>query len=292
MEEIIDNFGVIIGRNMLKIYAGIVTYNPDIELLKKNINAIYNQVEEVVIIDNGSENLLKWKKELELKYVRITIISNNQNCGIAKALNQICCFGLKKSYNWVLTLDQDSISPDNLVRCMKENLDNNIAVIAPNIIYKNNEEYIDKSIKGCRDVEWVITSASLTNLLVWEKIKGFDELLFIDGVDRDFCIRANRSGYRIIKDYDICLLHELGNLKCRRYFGRTIYVTNHSKFRKYYMARNVIYLDKKLGLNFKFKYIFKLLLKTMLYENDKIKKIKAISKGIRDGFCLASNIKD
>ena len=159
MEEIIDNFGVIIGRNMLKIYAGIVTYNPDIELLKKNINAIYNQVEEVVIIDNGSENLLKWKKELELKYVRITIISNNQNCGIAKALNQICCFGLKKSYNWVLTLDQDSISPDNLVRCMKENLDNNIAVIAPNIIYKNNEEYIDKSIKGCRDVEWVITSA-------------------------------------------------------------------------------------------------------------------------------------
>ena len=43
---------------MEKIYAGIVTFNPDIERLKENVCAICIQVPEVVIFDNGSSNFV------------------------------------------------------------------------------------------------------------------------------------------------------------------------------------------------------------------------------------------
>lgn len=38
------------------ICAGIVTYNPDIQLLKQNIQSIQPQVQSIFIYDNGSSN--------------------------------------------------------------------------------------------------------------------------------------------------------------------------------------------------------------------------------------------
>ena len=39
-----------------KICAGIVLYNPEIDLLKKNIEAIADQVDCIYLFDNGSKN--------------------------------------------------------------------------------------------------------------------------------------------------------------------------------------------------------------------------------------------
>ena len=72
----------------IRICAGIVTYNPDIELLIKNINAISDQVNKVIIVDNGSINWNNWSNRILSKNVEI--IRNRNNDGIAKALNQIC----------------------------------------------------------------------------------------------------------------------------------------------------------------------------------------------------------
>ena len=40
----------------MRIYGGIITYQPDLFRLTENIKAIKNQVEKLVIIDNGSDN--------------------------------------------------------------------------------------------------------------------------------------------------------------------------------------------------------------------------------------------
>lgn len=266
---------------MSKICAGIVTYNPNINLLKQNLNSIINQVECVFIVDNASSNFDDIEN-IAAENNRIIITTNVENMGIAKALNQLCENALEKGFDWILTLDQDSISPANLVEMLARHINDYTAIIAPNIIYKNNESFSDAETNGIQTVEWVITSASLTNLKVWRLLDGFDEILFIDGVDRDYGIRATRAGYKIIKCYDVKLLHELGNLRCKKKFGRTIYVTNHSALRKYYMVRNAIYLDKKLELNMSKKYIVKLIIKTVLYEVDKIKKLEFVIKGIKD----------
>ena len=39
-----------------KLGAGIVLYNPEVELLKKNVDALYNQVDKLLLYDNGSSN--------------------------------------------------------------------------------------------------------------------------------------------------------------------------------------------------------------------------------------------
>ena len=42
----------------MKIVAGIILYNPDIDRLMDNISAISPQVESIIIIDNNSINII------------------------------------------------------------------------------------------------------------------------------------------------------------------------------------------------------------------------------------------
>ena len=69
------------------LFAGIVTFNPDIELLRKNIEAICAQVDLVIIVDNGSRNLEDIRPLADAHHCKL--IPNAQNEGIATALNQI-----------------------------------------------------------------------------------------------------------------------------------------------------------------------------------------------------------
>ena len=268
---------------MQKICAGIVTYHPQIRDLRKNILSIFKQVDKIIIVDNGSDNFDLISYCIAEISSKICILRNLKNAGIAKALNQLCEYAEKNGYNWILTLDQDTCCPEKLICEFLKYKADDVSIISPNIIYRHNESYADYSSRGIQEVDWTITSGSFTNIKAWRSVDGFDEKLFIDAVDRDFGIRVKRKGYRILKDYNIAIFHELGNLKCRKIFGRTIYVTNHSKIRKYYMTRNAIYLDKKLGIHYSAVYILKLVLKTLMFEEKKMSKLGAIMKGFSDG---------
>lgn len=41
----------------MRVLAGIVLYNPEIGRLQENIDAIYQQVDTVLLIENGSSNI-------------------------------------------------------------------------------------------------------------------------------------------------------------------------------------------------------------------------------------------
>lgn len=266
----------------MNVIAGIVTFNPNIDKLKENLSSVISQVDKIVIADNGSANVVEIEKLID-KYDGLQVINNKKNLGIATALNQLCHYGEENGYQWILTLDQDSVCPHDLLEHLEVGIKPNTAIIAPNILYRNNVKYAERGKTGVYEVDWVITSASLTNLNAWKQINGFDETLFIDGVDKDFCFRARIAGYVILKCYDVNLLHELGNLKCIKIFGKVIYVTHHSARRKYYMARNVIYLDKKFGTREAFRSIIKLIAKTVVFERQKLDKTNQILGGVKDG---------
>lgn len=268
---------------MIKCIAGIVSYNPDIQKLKDAIYSIAYQVHEVVVVDNGSNNVDEICAVIAQLQENITLIKNIKNLGIAAALNQIMTFARDNGYDWAITLDQDSICPNNLIDVQGCYIDENVAVIAPYIEYKGNEEYYHNDHK-VHEVSWVITSASLTNVHVWSEIDGFDEALFIDGVDEDFCIRAGIRGYKIIKNNNAVIIHELGNLRCKKILGKTIHITNHNPKRIYYMVRNCIYLDKKLRTNRSLEETIKIIIKVILFEDNKIAKLHNIYLAIIDGY--------
>ena len=269
-----------------KISAGIVLYNPDIETLRQNIDAIINKVKLLILVDNGSGNIDDVTLILS---DNIVLIKNPQNKGIAAALNQICEYSLDNGFEWTLTLDQDSVVPDNIVdEFSKFATLEKAGMLAPIMCdrnrgdsKRNNNPSMVSEIKEC------ITSGSMINLNVWNEIGRFDEELFIDGVDFDICYRIIQNGYKILQVNNVYLSHEIGRMEKHKFLYFSFYVKNHSAFRKYYIARNTVYLARKQHnvkkiVKSQFQ-ILKLLILTLLYEDDKKNKGKKIIKGNWDG---------
>lgn len=207
---------------------------------------------------------------------------------MAKALNLFFAYAAKRGFKWVFTLDQDSICSSRLLHHLGKYAMEDVAVVGPNVIYKGNEAFRCPVFEKTKRVPWVITSGSLTNIDAWNHIGDFDEKLFIDGVDKDFCLRAERENYAVYKDYGVWILHALGNLRCQKVAGRVIYVTNHEPWRVYYMVRNAVYLDAKLGLREGRADICKIMIKILLFEKKKLSKLGAVLHGIADGVSISA----
>lgn len=274
---------------MKKIAAGIVLYNPDLTVLNENIDSIVNQVDYIVMVDNNSkDNLIEDIKERYKEYKNFYYIVNYENLGISGALNQIIEFCSKKDIEWVLTLDQDSICPLNLIKTYKRYTEMpDVAIITPAITDRNLINEGEKSTKKYIFVDRCLTSAALTNVRICKEVKCFDEKMFIDFVDFDYCYTLKENGYKIIKTYEVNLLHQLGDLEVYTILNKKIFVSNHNSLRKYYYLRNAIYCYKKhkklMGLNILLRIIGKIYIKTIIFEDDKLKKIISMNKGIVDG---------
>lgn len=268
------------------ITAGIATFNPDLDRLKENVNAILLQVDRVIIFDNGSEN----QESIEQEYQqRATIIKSEKNVGIAAALNGLMKKSVELGASWMLSLDQDSVCPQNFCEQMRTYLykEDNFGIVAPVIVDRNvgivghNPEKEYKSVRTC------ITSGAFTKAKVWQEIGGYDESMFIDSVDFEFCYRVRKAGYKVIQVRNVQLLHEIGNSEKRKFLFWTIDVKNHSAFRKYYIARNNVYYPLKHHLWVRFIRgnirNIELLITVILYENDKRIKIKKLISGWKNG---------
>lgn len=279
---------------MCKVAAIIVSYNPDSNLFD-SINLLLNQVEKVIIVDNGS-------KEKYVKYIKsinedkIEIILNKENLGIATALNIGVRKALKNGYEWILTMDQDSkASPDmvkkmfNVYNSINREERKDILSIFPNFVDERIQSIEENSnMNSYEYVDADITSGNLLRKEVFEKVGFFDDSLFIDLVDTDFCMRLNEKGIKMIKIRDAVLYHSLGESKTIKGILGSFNTSNHSALRRYYMTRNRFYIwEKYKGLNSftlnRDKKLFKKeFVKIILGEKDKVNKIKMVLRGYKD----------
>ena len=114
------------------------------------------------------------------------------------------------------------------------------------------------------------------------------EELFIDMVDYDFCLKARLNKYNIVTSEKALLMHELGNIKSKKIFNKEIKYTNHSPIRRYYITRNrrILHFMYKQYFNEFLKkeltYSKKEMIKVILFEKQKIEKIKMYFKAIVD----------
>ena len=124
-------------------------------------------------------------------------------------------------------------------------------------------------------------------LKLYEKIGGFKEWLFIDGVDIAYCYDGNRLGYHIDRINNVCIDHSLGDIKIHKILWKTFLCTNHNYIRKYYMQRNYRYLRemyKDDGYDFSnMPVAFKgIIFRIIFFEDDKLRKLKNVIRGKRD----------
>lgn len=278
----------------VSILCGIVSYNPDLKRLEENIDAIFPQVDEILIIDNGSHNVNQLSDFLNKYNKRILLRKFKRNRGIAAALNYIMEFAISNKYDWALTLDQDSICCKDLIARYIKYTDNvSIGILTCNIIDRNfSENHISDS--SAEEIPMCITSASLMRTYVYEKISGYEDRMFIDWVDFDICLQVRKVGYKVVRlNYD-GVLHEVGKGKNVNFLGKSYISYNHPVFRQYYMARNHFYLVKKhpeyISLKNEIKKEIRFWMIIMLFEKNRCDKLKARMRGIKDA--IKMNPKD
>lgn len=274
------------------IIAGIVTYNPDLSRLEDNIKSIQEQVDKVVVFDNNSKNFSVLKELLE-RY-QIELIRSKTNIGLGAALNTIFKKAIKEGAVWVVTLDQDSICQRDYIHKASRIMDDNrVGIVVPIIVDHNLKQTevfeSDKTsiLKKC------ITSASIVRASVYELVGGYDDYMFVDYVDFDFSIRVTLSGYKIICIHNSILNHELGKSTTKKILFWSFRYTEHDARREYLIARNIIiYINrywKYINVTRDMLSICKHFVLVTAYDSNKKEKIKALCKGIRDGFRYKGN---
>lgn len=282
----------------VKILGQIVLYNPEMDRLIQNIYAIVLQVDYLYLFDNGSENISEVEQFLstfEFKE-RIYLYKSGKNNGIARALNAGMKYALKNGYAWILTLDQDSVFPENGIQIYKKYMKkaSDVAIFTP-YIYDRNLKVENKTLKKFEYIDKAITSGALTNVEILKKLNGYEEWLFIDKVDYEFSWRVINAGYKIMQINEVNLLHELANCQFHYFFNHKFIVYNYSPFRLYYQVRNQLYLDYKYGKKYlqlrNIRRQCHLIVIILFYEQDKKNKIKAVLKGGRDAYKLLKKLK-
>lgn len=290
----------------MNISAGIVLFNPNVALLKKNVDALYTQVDKILLYNNGSQNF-ETVKNVFADYSNVIFKDGKENKGIAFALNKILDWADNEQYDWVLTMDQDSVCANNLIQEYSAHLnDKNIALLCPFIL--NNGKYTlneYKKLKLTETTEIVdpvkcITSGCLTNVKIAKKVRGFNNALFIDCVDFDLNCKVLEAGYRILQVNSTYLIQKMGKGKKIRLFDKLQHLTGIRLFRRakaiavypdnrlYYYARNTRYLRKTYrnhGKRTSFSFVFIYYIYFSIFyplDRSRIKMWKAMIKGFRD----------
>lgn len=265
--------------------AGIVTlYNPT-ENEINNILSYIDNLEILYIIDNteGESNIDRIPNSNKIQYM-----FNNENIGVAKALNIGAQKAIHDGYKWLLTMDQDTTFKPGVFEKMKEVIISKdmskYGIITPwhktKIMNKKPETEFDNP-------DDVMTSGNIINLDVYRKIGGFKDWLFIDGIDIEYCLNLRSNGYKILRINSIEIEHNLGDLFYKKIGKRLYFCSNHNAIRRYYIIRNYHYIYD-IYYNFCPEYCKNLtkqrhnIIGVILFEKGKYKKIRNYIRGLRD----------
>ena len=235
----------------MKIAACVILYNTE-KSIKQNIDSYINYVEKVYIIDNSAVSTVRQLYPLAGNS-KIVFIHNGKNEGIAKRLNQACELAINEGFEYLLTMDQDSyfdgLAIRNYFNCI-EAFPNKTNISMFGI---NHEETTSNMDCAYAKTSFLITSGSVVNLNAYKHIGPFDENLFIDFVDTEYCFRSILKGFEIIQLPGIFMHHSLGetfekrSLKSLKKTKRSF----HSALRLYYMTRNYFYINSKYKQQFR-----------------------------------------
>jgi len=235
----------------------IVTYHPEMNILTKVIESMFEQVRKIYIVDNTPGKA----KELEqFRNEKVEIIYLGKNKGIAYAQN----IGIKKSLednsDYIVLSDQDTIYPKNYIKKMLNDLNlypekDKVVAIAPmyfdntknkrNFMMRFNSFGFETKFypdSGIHQISCAIASGLIIFSANFLKVGFMNEDLFIDFVDTEWCWRAIKKGYQIIGNANILISHKLGD-KIKK-IGPIKFITR-SPIRYYYITRNSFYLATK-----------------------------------------------
>ncbi len=244
----------------MPVLAIVVTYHPDPGLLAEVLRSVAPQVEGLAIIENGSANALDIADLASLHAA--DVVSNNVNRGIAAAQNQGIDLARRSGFTRVLLLDQDTVLAPGVVADLSSQMDQlerdgcKVAAIGPAYHEVNSRRrtraYRSSGMRVLRisldaatgpvASDFIIASGSLIPVSVLDRVGSFNEDLFIDVVDTDWCFRARAAGYVSYISPTANVEHRLGAGTVR---VGPVRIAVHVPVRNYYWVRNALWLARQ-----------------------------------------------
>lgn len=292
----------------MRIIAGFVLFNPNKDRFEQSLRKALLLFDEIILFDNVGN-----QQRYEDIDDRVCYMTEGENKGLAHALISIMKMAKNRGADWVVTLDQDTILPDNLVSEFKKYSKlPKAAIIAPQVVDKRRPyQRVENCIQPFQEIEFAITSASFTNVEIYDRIGGFDEWLFIDFIDNDYCKRVKIEGFKIYRLNNVVIDQEFGKIELKspskvKFFlwlskvtknkniAKLTYNKSVSPTRVYFVHRNLLYLNKKFrnygGIGYEnffchsfLGFLFYFSLPSLVRGKQKCKIFKAIFKGLYDG---------
>lgn len=294
--------------------AVIVSYNPDLIILRKILASLTAQC-PIVIIDNGSsQSTLVSLGQLVQNMNSVELIKLPENLGIAQAQNTAIRHITENNtaVKYILTLDHDSIPPGDMINCLETTFETieeqgvRVAAVGPALydprdnsllkLHKMKLLFFPGKIKPDKiptkqlaiELDGLNSSGTLISVKAFGIICEFDSTLFIDHVETDWCFRARAKGFKLFATNKTRLTHHMGDDICYYWFFGKRSMPYRSPMRHYYLARNSILLQKRdyIPLSWKIFNIPKLLFTFIyfgFYNKHRSQQRKFILLGIRDG---------
>jgi rhamnosyltransferase len=279
------------------ICAAVVTYFPQPESAA-HLTALASQVGRLLIIDNGSSPETLQPIEAAARDVGATVLRLGSNFGIAKALNTGLQLARAQGFRWLATFDQDSHPSAAMLEEMGRALAaypdrDRVGLIAPVHVDRRagivvSDRRREESGPTWHVIRTTMSSGNLVNLEAALAVGGFDDSLFIDYVDNEFCLRLRRRGYRVLEASRAHLSHALGNMELRNFGLLRTGITHHVALRRYYITRNRLLLWRQYW-RFEPAWVLRDMRRFLsefagivFFEKDAAAKVRMTLRGIRD----------
>jgi rhamnosyltransferase len=276
------------------VCAVMVCYHPKSETIE-NIRVVLNQVQALVIVDNGSDaneiSTLRASSQASGSH----LIENRENRGIAEALNQGIAWAGSQGYSWVILFDQDSTITSGFIDQMFATWEahpkrERIGSIHPR--YRDRLTGVEARLRGTKYEGGPLTSMTSGTLMpmwIFDRVGYFASDFFIDCVDHEYCFRLLATGYYVVDSKEAVLLHSPGQPVKVNVLGFSFSPTHHSAVRRYYMSRNRVvvcrkYIHRLPTLVLQYVYVtLRETAKCFLGERDRARKFRNFLLGTWDG---------
>jgi rhamnosyltransferase len=291
------------------VAAVVVTWRPG-EGFFRSIRAIAAEAGTVIVVDNGSGAETQARlREMASSVPQVDLLLNDDNLGLGAAQNQGIARALERGFAWILLLDDDSVPEPGMTQAMLNAAARcegrgPIGLLAPLLfddhgtlrptLYTLSGRWRVRRVALAAgeirdDLLFSIASGSLIPADVLRAVGPMRADFFIDYMDFEFAFRLRRAGYRLVGVGDARLRHKLGEPEVARWFGRTVSYASHPARRRYTIYRNRLRVWRGYGRMLPGFVLFDAgsmlidLGKLLLLERDKVAKLVAILRGVRDG---------
>lgn len=250
-------------KNISKIFGILVTFNPNIALLARQLESSVHQLDFLCIIDNGSLNSDSICQELtsDDRFSKIELLRLPSNIGLAAAQN----IGIMKAkillVTHVILFDQDSLLESGFIKglldCELSLINSKFPVAAVGPTFYDPETGLDYPATVYRgpfiqrtefkesdflEATFIIASGCLIRLDILESVGLMCEELFVDYIDVEWSLRAKSQGLAVFITKNARMAHTVGDRRIK-IAGRTISV--HGPMRRYYLIRNSFMMLRK-----------------------------------------------